>query len=447
MSAHSLIVLCSFISSVLFSYSATAYSDIIDGYTNHLSVYPGDSVTLYLNAAKSITEYTIKLYTLQGEEVLQCKASVSPQLTDSKKPYEEGFGYKRTTAVFLPPTLKSGVYLWENKIPLIVKSTTAKIIVLYPSNTENAYCNAGGKSLYSFNSSDKAASPVVSFLRPMSIETHSLEFLRWMEKQTFQDVGYITDMDMDEYREIKKASLLIVAGHSEYWTLQARKNFDRFVGDGKNALIISGNTMWWQVRYSKDKNQLICYKNAKNDPIKSGKLKTINWNEITLNYPIMRSLGTDFSLAGYGRKGDKGWDGYKIITRSPLLENTNIKPGDIVSCASDELDGAPLSGFNDGIPIINQDALGFQKVEIIGYDLVSRGGVEGVATWIVFKASRSSGIVINTATTDWCSRHGIGSNPDIQTITHTMITKLFNKEYVFSPEENAQNKEPVSLAN
>ncbi|HEY9008207.1 MAG TPA: N,N-dimethylformamidase beta subunit family domain-containing protein [Ohtaekwangia sp.] len=444
MAAFSRIILLLLVGNIVYS-SAYALGDIADGYTNHLSVYPGDSITLYLNAYQTTPGYTIKLYTLQGQEVLQCQATVSPQLSDSKNTYEDGFGYKRTTTVYLPPTLKSGVYLWENKIPMIVKSSTAKIIVLYPSNTENAYCNSGGKSLYSFNSSDKAASPIVSFLRPMSIEPHSMEFLRWMEQQDFQNVGYITDMDMDEYREIKRASLLIITGHSEYWTLQARKNFDRFVGDGKNVLVLSGNTMWWQVRYSKDRNQLICYKNADKDPIKSTKLKTINWNEITLNYPILRSLGTDFTLAGYGRKADKGWDGYKVIaSRSPLLEGTKLKDGDILSCASDELDGAPLSGFENGIPIINQEALGFQKVEIIGYDHVARGGVDGVATWIVFKANRSSGIVINTASTDWCSRHGIGSNPDIQTITRTMITRLLNHEYVFSPETS---KEPASFAN
>ena len=30
---------------------------------------------------------------------------------------------------------------------------------------------------------------------------------------------------------------------------------------GGHALILSGNTMWWQVRYNEDKTKLICYFN------------------------------------------------------------------------------------------------------------------------------------------------------------------------------------------
>jgi hypothetical protein len=329
------------------------------------------------------------------------------------------------------------VYLWENKIPFIIKSTHAQIVVLYSANTENAYCNAGGKSLYSFNSTEKHASAKVSFLRPIPLSEHSESFLHWIISKNLKDVGYITDIDMEEYSSIENASLLIIPGHSEYWTMQERINFDRFVNDGNDAMVLSGNTMWWQVRYNKSKDALYCYRKAKNDKVRSPKYKTINWNELSLNYPITKSIGTEFSRGGYGRKTDKGWDGFRIVCKSPLLENTDLKKGDILACLSDETDGAPLSGFKDGYPELDYEALGFLKAEIVGYDLVSRGkNTEGVATWIVFKANHSSGIVINTATTNWCTANGIGMNEDIQQITLNMINKLINKENVFSGEEN-----------
>ncbi|MBL7859126.1 MAG: hypothetical protein JNM57_15645 [Cyclobacteriaceae bacterium] len=415
----------------------TNSSTIADGYTNQLSVHAGDSIELYLNAYQDEPHQLIRLFDLSGKEVARYTVAIIVQDTARRKPWENGFNYKRSATVFIPNTLKSGVYLWENSIPLIIKSHHPKIVVVYPSNTENAYNVAGGKSLYDFNSTNKKRAEKVSFLRPIPLTYHAEEFLRWMHKQDLSDVGYITDMDLDNYPEIKKAELLIIPGHSEYWTLAARKNFDRFVNDGKNALILSGNTMWWQVRYNAKKDQLICYRDAKDDPIKSAKLKTINWNEPQLGYSILGSIGADFSFGGYGRKQDKGWDGYKITSRSPLLEGTSLIKGSILALASDEADGAPIAAFEqNSIPRINRQALGFERIELVGFDLVMRGGKEGVATWIVFKRTKSSGIIINTASTDWCSYRGIGTNPDIQKITLTMISKLLKKENVFGPDED-----------
>lgn len=386
-------------------------------------------------------DHSIGLYDLDGKEVAHFRGNLFPQESVGSKPWETGFGYKPSLKVVVP-NLKSGVYVWENKIPLIIRGVNPRIVVVYTSNTENAYCNAGGKGLYAYNSTDKKSAAIVSFKRPINLPKHSEAFLRWFAKQRFKDVGYITDAELDNYSEWKKADLLLIVGHSEYWTLEGRRNFDRFVNDGRNAIVLSGNTMWWQVRYNKDKDQLICYKLVE-DPVKSKKLKTINWTDPQLDYPITSSLGADFPRAGYGRKEDKGWDGFKIITASPLLEGTKLKPGDILSLPSDEADGAPLLGFdNKGYPLIDQQSLGFDKTEIVGFDHVFRTQ-DGVATWLVLRKTRSSGIIINAASTDWCSSQGMG-NQDAQKIILNMINKLLKKENVFSAasENTTQRPQP-----
>jgi len=419
--------------------SALPLSDlIVDGYSNRLSIKPGDSLTLYLNASQVEPNYTLKLFDLENKEVAQFKVAVTPQERARRKPWEEGYGYEASAKVRIP-NLKSGVYLWEGKIPLVVKSANPKIVILYSSNTENAYCPSGGKSLYGFNSTDSKMASKVSFMRPIPLPKHSEEFLRWINKQSLPDVGYITDLDMDNYLEIKKARLIIIPGHSEYWTEKARRNFDQFVNEGNDALILSGNTMWWQVRYESDNTQLVCYRTANEDPVKSPQQKTINWNELQLEYPILNSIGADFSLGGFGLiHRDKGWDGFKIVnSNSPLLEGVNLKKGDIIPLPSDEYDGTLVSGFKGrATPVPNKKALGFEKIEIVGYDSTHRLGSDLMATWIVFKKSKTSGVVINTASTDWCSNRGM-RNSDIQKITLTMINKLYRKENVFSPiEEN-----------
>lgn len=408
-------------------------TSIVDGYCSQLSTKPGDSVVLYLNASVQQSSYSLRLYDLNGTVVYEAKADVFPQVANKNKPWENGYQYKPTIKI-KTPKLKSGVYVWEGDIPFVVKATNPKIVVLYSSNTEAAYGNAGGKSLYGFNSTEGKMASKVSFHRPIALPKHSTEFLRWFPQQGFTDVGYITDRDMDNYAEIQKAQLLIIPGHNEYWTLQARKNFDRFVAEGKDALILSGNTMWWQVRYEGDK--LVCYRDEELDPIKDKKLKTINWNKPQLGYPILGSIGVDFSLAGFGLKEDKGWNGYRIVdARSPLLQGTGLKDGDVIPLPSDEYDGTLVRGFSASFkPIPNKSALGFEKLQIVGYDSSFRLGEQLMATWIVMKKTKLSGTIINTASTDWCSYRGM-SSLTIQKITVNMVQRLLRREDVFAPEE------------
>ncbi len=409
---------------------------IADGYVDKLSVHVGDSLTVFLNAYKAQDDFVLRLYDLKGNAVARYKVAVAPQERRKDKPWENGFGYKPTLKIKVPP-LKSGVYLWNDEIPFVVKSTKAKIIVVYSSNTENAYCNAGGKSLYAFNSTEKKPAAIVSFHRPIPLPRHSEAFLKWFCKQKYSDVGYIIDSDLDNYDEIKNAKLVMIVGHSEYWTLEARRNFDRFIDEGKNGLVLSGNTMWWQVRYHKRLHQLIGYKDYP-DPEPNARLHTINWSNPELGYPIISSIGADFVHAGYGLKRDNGWDGYKIVAPlSPLLKGVRIKNGEVLKLSSDENDGAPLSGFENHQPVIDRSILGFERIELIGYDSTFRI-TPGVATWIAFKKTKKSGVVINTASTDWCSHRGMASS-EIRRITRNMIIKLLKNETVFSEKKTLRN--------
>jgi hypothetical protein len=414
-------------------------ANIYDGYSNRMSVLPGDSVHLYFNASHESKSQAVRLFDLNGNVAASFVMDLFPQEFPRGKAYENGFDYRKTATVLIPE-LRSGLYLWENTVPIIIRARHPRVVVVYSSNTENAYSPSGGKSFYDYNSDGNRRAVRLSFHRPVRITRHGEAFFRWMAKQDIPDVGYITDIDLDDYHEIKKALLLIIPGHNEYWTRRARENFDRFVHDGKNAMVLSGNTMWWQVRYSDDKTQLICYKSADEDRIRLTNLKTTRWNDPTLGYPITKSIGVDFSLAGYGLKNDLGWDGFKIVSDSPLLEGTGLRKGEILDCPSDEYDGAPLLGFDEnGIPVINRQALGFEKIELVGFDLSSYAGADAVATWIVFRPTKRSGVVINTASTDWCSYNGIGNNRAIQIITMNMITKLLKKQNVFSPEERKES--------
>jgi hypothetical protein len=267
----------------------------------------------------------------------------------------------------------------------------------------------------------------------MDLEPFSVTALSWLPTLTNVKMGYMADRDLDNYDNIAKAKVLVIIGHSEYWTREARMNFDRFVDSGRDAMVLSGNTMWWHVRYKND--QLICFKNDPDtviDPLD----KTVLWTAPSLEYPIIKSIGADFDGGGYGQKADEGWDGYKIVLpSSPLLEGTGLQTGDILSVPTVEYDGAPVTGFaEDGTPVLDYDKLRFHKIELIGFDKGFRGSAGTVSTFIVFKKTTTSGVVINVSSTNWCSPTGMGgkSGNKVKQITTNAITKLLAKQTVFA---------------
>lgn len=411
------------------SLSCTAF--IKSGYTDKQSYYPGEKMKVYFDTQGSSELCKLTLYSVTGDSVYSVASAMPASTALPPNPSEVGFGFP-AAAEFILPELESGVYLVDNKIPFVVKTRKpVDLLVVYASNTANAYAQSGGKSLYSLDQRP----PAVSFHRPISLEPFSTACLRWFTTLNDFTLGYMADVDMDTAENFDRARVVVIAGHSEYWTLAARRNFDRFVDAGGDALILSGNTMWWQVRYSEDKTQLICYKDVDADPISDPTLKTINWSEPLLGYSILSSIGADFTYGGYGLKSDAGWNGYRITSRnSPMFEGLDIPENFVLALPTAEYDGAPILGYDDnGYPILDEAALQFDKIELLGFDKGFRGQ-ETVGTFIVFRKKPGAGIVVNTSSCDWCSGNGMGGRAGsmIKTITYNAMHKLLNDAEVFS---------------
>lgn len=405
---------------------------IQSGYTKRTSYYPGEKMQVFFNSKEVHDICRLTIYSVSGDSVYSTSSSLPAVTQIPKDASENGFGFP--VAVELDaPDLKSGIYLIEKLIPFIIKThDPVDVMLVYASNTANAYATSGGKSLYT--QKDRPAS--VSFERPIELQALSGVCLKWFDKLDDFSIGYVADMDLDDFSSFSSAKVLVIAGHSEYWTRQARHNFDRFVDFGGDALILSGNTMWWQVRYSEDRSRMICYKDGDIDPVIDPLFKTINWSDPVVDYPIWSSIGAHFPYGGYGLKSDAGWNGFKIAEpASPLFEGLNLKRGDIISLPSLEYDGAPVRGYDvEGYPLIDNSILNFERVELLAFDKGYRAG-ETNATFIVFRKNPTSGIVINTATTNWCSLNGMGgtSGDVIKAITRNALTKLVTDAPVFMP--------------
>jgi hypothetical protein len=74
----------------------------------------------------------------------------------------------------------------------------------------------------------------------------------WLDRQ-----GYAYDVvaDLDVHRDpslLEPYRCVIVNGHSEYWSGPALEGLDRYLTQGGNAIVLSGNTMYWRVSFDPD---------------------------------------------------------------------------------------------------------------------------------------------------------------------------------------------------
>ena len=393
------------------------------GYQDKISYFTGENMEVYL-ASESDYEKNIRLYNINEVEVDKIKAELTKQpKVNNKTWYKTGYQYKKTFD-FNTSKLKSGIYYFETSSPFVIKNPKKKndVLMVYPSNTVNAYNKNGGRSTYTNPMGVK-----LSRRRPTQLMRQGVEFWKWLPEQNF-NVDYIADEDLDDYSNIKNYKVIIISGHNEYWTRQGRRNFDKYINDGGNALILSGNTMWKQVRYEDDK--VICYNQYQNDSLFHDSLRTSNYGLSYLKYPIESSIGLNFIKGGYGIQKDNGWDGYKIVEESILLENTNLIKGDVLSVPSEECDGADLIFENNKVTI-DTNFINFYRQKLIGYDKGFRLGETNPA-FIVFKKTKNSGIVINVGSNTWCL-HGFKGEDEklVKQITTNCINALLKNKKLF----------------
>ena len=227
---------------ILVACVSQAYAALgITGYAGSWSADQGSNLGFYLSAPTAQSDASIPILDVNGSQVDTLTADLAPQNITNVAPWEDGYGYELTANYQIPSSLPSGLYKLDGTIPFIVREPAAEsdVVVVFPSNNVNAYARSGGRSLYT------PEVTVVSFLRPQighKVDTSS-GFDRWLTSTDF-DYRYVADYDMEHYEQIEKSKLLIIAGHSEYWTRQARENFDRFVDEGGSALVIAGNFMY-----------------------------------------------------------------------------------------------------------------------------------------------------------------------------------------------------------
>ncbi len=71
----------------------------------------------------------------------------------------------------------------------------------------------------------------------------------WLDQNGYE-YDVFTDRDLDRNPELLSGyQAVIINGHSEYWSARAYNGLDAYLSGGGDALVLSGNTMFWRVSF------------------------------------------------------------------------------------------------------------------------------------------------------------------------------------------------------
>jgi hypothetical protein len=375
-----------------------------------------------------------------------------PESFELKIPEDWSSGYYQAT---LTATDRGGAYVHRgtrtatSTLFFVVRSAnpgqTSRILLQLSTNTYNAYTNWGGHSLYSYHDRDGLQGHRVSFDRPLSSQFNNWElpFVKWAEENGWT-LDYAVNSDLEFHPEIlKHYKLVLSVGHDEYWSSPMRDNLEKYIADGGNVAIFSGNTCCWQVRSENQGRALTCWKQWYNlDPYyreQDHRLLSTAWSHHLVERPENQLTGVGFLWGGYHRSHGQFMDGpasYEVHRPDHwIFTGTGLKRGDrfggkdtIVGyecdgCEFTLVDGLPVPTYRDGTPktfsILASCEARWAPGDSFWYDQFPKDRV-GAS---VLGLYTNGGTVFTCGSTDWA--HGLrGQDPMVMTITNNILKKL-----------------------
>lgn len=260
---------------------------------------------------------------------LRCEAAWEPALVvttgDDQGPWPSGVYVIRLTAA-------SGKQAY---VPFTLRDDASTASVLFVSNhmTWWAYNTAGGHDLYNDGAE---VSPTRPF-RTDSVRSSQgageyfwLEYrvVRWLERNGF-DVTYVADFDLDRRPVPDATRVILLAGHSEYWTGPMRDNVDRALAErGVGLVSLGANTCYWRGRLEGGTDttpgRYVCWKTENGAPHPADPLA----DDPELATQLFRRIPGQAEQVLLGG-GFHGWVDANAYSPGPSLNSTALRIADV----------------------------------------------------------------------------------------------------------------------
>lgn len=518
------------------------FHDAIEGYCTQLSHVAGETVELRVSTRADFFDVEIERWGAL-REVVWASAGHDGQLLEPPVDADSnGCGWPVAVEIPVDASWRSGFYLvtlsarWADRSQIetgrevnhagfVVRSgehPTAKAVLVLATNTWNAYNTWGGRSLYTgghqvsfgrpfargmlcrpdVDRDDRKARPTRSGETPdvdgsifqqyrtdnaypsaigsTGWFTHERRFAEWAEGAGYE-LDYVVSSDLDDHSDaLAGYSLVVSAGHDEYWSAGQRAAVEEHVAAGGNLATFSGNTMFWQVRLEDeaDRNEqatttnMVCYKYRAHtdDPVVAAgqpELASGLWADPIIGRPEWSLLGAGSAFGLYHRFGQatpRGIGGF-VVYRSDhwLFAGSGLLYGDVLGAEDGvvgyETVGCPINfdEYQQPIPVERADLpddlkiVAFTPSSNLGVGdypssiaaLSDQGDLEFLASRLYGDLSEDSltkvrngnavmavcrpygpdgGEVVTVGTTDWV--FGLPGDPAVAKVTANVLDRL-----------------------
>jgi N,N-dimethylformamidase beta subunit-like protein len=302
--------------------------DAVQAFVSPERVDASGTVNLYVST--TAPTYNFAVYRMGYYQGLQGRLMYqSPELAGEQQPAPTvdpttrmvSCAWRDPAAIVTQRSWVSGVYLvkltssagYMRYTFFVVRNTTVPAPILYtlPFLTYQAYNLWGGYSLYRGTAPDGTLqqplrSYAVSFDRPFLSDgfaifgIYDFPLIEWLEQNSY-NVTYEADYDLDSPAVAPNHyKLIIVSGHSEYWSTGMRANATAARDAGTSLAFIGANDVYWHVRLASSPLGLdrvvVCYKSAKLDPLSASDpaATTVRWRDAPLNQPEALLMGEQY---------------------------------------------------------------------------------------------------------------------------------------------------------
>lgn len=416
--------------------------DAIEGYGSALSLLPGEVLDLHIRCTTDTYDVEVAR---AGGSVVWAQSGL-PGVAHATPDDADRWGCRWPVSLQVPvgADWPSGVYLVTMRahgaapdravghaifVVRAPRPTTRALLVL-ATNTYNAYNAWGGRSLYTgghqvsfdrpfvrgmlmraaaLNDDDRKSPPCppgevpdidgtrylawrTALGYPPSVAstgwyTYERRFVEWAERTGVAlDVAVSEDLSrtpsiLDGY------SLVIGAGHDEYWSALQRDGLERYVASGGNVATFSGNTMFWQVRFDATRRHMTSYKYSAHldDPVvgtADERSMSGMWCDPLVGRPEWAFLGGGSAFGLYSRFGwstPRSPGGFTVYRdRHWMFEGTGLRYGDMIGAqfgaVGYEALGCRLGLDEYGLPV--SVTPGAPPSEVVGWAPASNLGAD-----------------------------------------------------------------------
>ena len=299
-------------------------------------------------------------------------------------------------------------------------------------------------------------------------------FVAWAE-HTGRPIDVAVNADLEFHPEVLDgATGLLSVGHDEYWSWAMRDTVDSWVEAGGHWAVFSGNTCFWQVRFTDEGRSMVCHRSSarRTDDVADRPRMTGSWSDPLVGRPENTTTGLSFTRGGYHRMGlavAEG-DGTYTIHRPDhwALSGTGLATGDrlgaerfivayeVDGCDLVTVDGRPQPTGVDGTPadltviataparLISITEERCEAPEALWASVDPPGDLESIAAMlfgddrpehidriaaghaVLATFDQGKGDVFNAGTTDWAYGLDPPDDPDpsVAAITHNVLDRL-----------------------